>query len=258
MDLELNDKLACVTGSSRGIGRAIAESLLREGARVMITGRGADDLDRTHEEFSERWGESRVSKFQGDLTEERTIQRCVEVLYETWEGLDILVANIGSGRSQTGSDLRAEEWMRMLSLNLVSAALIANQVVSLLQARGGGSITFVGSLAGLEVLPAPIPYASAKAGLVALGKMLSRQLASRQIRVNIVAPGNILFPGGVWQHKLEENLQGVTAYLETEVPMKRLGTPAEVADTVAFVSSSRASFITGACVVVDGGQSKGW
>jgi 3-oxoacyl-[acyl-carrier protein] reductase len=199
-----------------------------------------------------------VLAFEGDLTEQSDIRRCGELIDTEWGGLDIAVANVGLGRGTRSWNLQAKEWLDALSVNLVAASLFAACVVPLMRKRGGGSLLFVGSLAGIEALPAPIPYASAKSGLLAMSKMLSKELAAERIRVNTVAPGNVHCTGGVWDRKAREDPDGLARYLEAEVAMKRLGRPDEIADAVTFLSSARASFITGACLVVDGGQSKGW
>jgi 3-oxoacyl-[acyl-carrier protein] reductase len=258
VNLQLTDKVACVTGSSRGIGRAIAEAFLREGARVVLTGRNEAGLATAAAALKDRWGEDRIFVFSGDLTQDRVIQACIEAIQSQWRRLDILVANLGTGRGKTGWALSSEDWEPLLSANLIAASLMVTHAVPLMRRSGGGSVTFIASIAGLESLRAPIPYAGAKAGLIALSKILSRELTADHIRVNVVAPGNVWFPDGVWDRKQREDPSGVETYLRLEVPMKRFGTVEEIADTVAFVSSACASFITGACVVVDGGQSRAW
>jgi 3-oxoacyl-[acyl-carrier protein] reductase len=258
MNLGLTDKIVCVAGSSRGIGRAIGGAFLREGARVVVSGRTKEDLDRTATELEKAYGAERVLPVRADLTDDVGITTCFQMLERRWGGLDILVANIGSGRSVSGWDVPREEWGRMLDLNLTVGALLTRKAIPLMQRRAGGSIVFIASLAGMEALPAPLPYACAKAGMVVLSKFLSRQLAGDHIRVNTVAPGNVLFPGGVWERKLKEAPEQVRAYISTDVPMRRMGTPEEIADAVMFLASARASFITGACLIVDGGQARGW
>lgn len=258
MDFELIDKVVCVTGSSQGIGRAIAEAFLEEGARVVLTGRNEDRLQETAAMFGKRWGNDRLLVIPGDLTKVEVIQRCVGEVRTRWQRLDVLVANLGTGRGQMGWALHPEDWANLLNVNLIAASSIITHAVPLMRESGGGSVTLIASLAGLESVPAPIPYVSAKAGVIALGKALSRELAPDDIRVNVVAPGNIYFPDGVWDRKQREDPHATEVYVRSEVPMRRFGSPKEVADTVAFVSSSRAAFITGACIVVDGGQSRGW
>ncbi len=122
--------------------------------------------------------------------------------------------------------------------------------------RKRGAIIFVGSIAGVESSPAPLAYSSAKAALLNYVKNLARQVAEDGIRVNAVAPGNILFEGGSWVKHLEARREEVLRYIESEVPMKRFGKPEEIADAVAFLASARASFVTGACLVADGGQTR--
>jgi 3-oxoacyl-[acyl-carrier protein] reductase len=258
LDLGLTDKVAFVAGSTRGIGRTIADAFLREGSRVGVSGRTKHDLDRTSHELESRFGRDHVLATQGDLTQKADIEKSMRAVGQRWGGLDCLVVNVGSGRGRMGWEADTEEWNRLLNLNLIAGSLMADCAVPFMQGRNEASIIFISSLAGMEVLPAPIAYACAKSGVVALSKMLSRALAPERIRVNTVAPGNILFPGGVWQRKLEEDPQGVHAYIAAEVPMKRMGAPEEVADAVTFLASARASFITGACLLIDGGQSHAW
>ncbi len=258
MDLHLYDTVACVTGSSRGIGRAIAAALLREGARVMLTARGEQALLETAATFQSKWGADRVGTYAGDLTEGRTIQNCVNAIRTRWGRLDILVANVGSGRGKPGWDLEEDSWTELLKTNLVASSLMVAQAVPLMKQSPVGSVVLIGSIAGVEAGPAPIPYSCAKVGLLALNKTLARELADQHIRVNLVAPGNIFVSGGVWDRKRREDADCVDRYIQAEVPLKRFGTPEEIADTTAFICSPRASFMTGACIVVDGGQVRTW
>jgi 3-oxoacyl-[acyl-carrier protein] reductase len=128
--------------------------------------------------------------------------------------------------------------------------------VSHLKGRDNPSITFISSIAGLEAIAAPIPYSTAKAGLQQAAKNLARQLGPEGIRVNTVAPGNVLAPGGTWEAKMAENPDQVKKYIETEVPLARFANPEEIAHAVVFLASARARFISGALLCVDGAQTR--
>ena len=150
-----------------------------------------------------------------------------------------------------GSETDAE-WRRVLDINLFSALnMIAAARPNM---RRGGAIVCISSIAGLAALGAPVAYSAAKAALNAAVKGLARPLAGEGLRINAVAPGNILFPGGTWDRKLAENRAGVEAMLARDVALGRLGAPADIAALTVFLASPRASFITGTVQVVDGGQ----
>ena len=256
MELELRDKRVLVTGSSRGTGLGIAEAFLTEGARVILTGRQAKALSQATKKLKSIHGQNRVLDFRGDLQRPGAIQRLLRTIRKKWGGLDILVLNLGSGRSVPGLEVSESEWHRVLALNLISSMETLRQAVALLSKGRDPSVTFIGSIAGLEVLGAPVAYGAAKAALRHALKSAARLLAPKKIRVNMVAPGNIFFEGGTWDQKVKENKKAVKKMLENEVPLGRFGTVEEVSAPVLFLSSRGASFITGACLVVDGGQTR--
>lgn len=257
MDLDLRDKVVLITGSSRGIGRAIAAAFADEGAKVVITGRSGDDVDLAVTEIEQRLGPGKVLGFKGDLCREENIRLCVENVVKMWKGIDILVANIGSGDARRGWDVEEREWARMIDLNLLCAVRAVRTVIPQLIRSGGGSIVFIASIAGRACLGAPLAYESAKAALIALANSLSIAVAVHGIRVNTVAPGNILFPGSTWDDKLGSNRDATMEMVEREVALRRFGTPQEVAHAAVFLASAKSSFTTGACLVVDGGQLRG-
>ena len=252
MDLGLRDKVVFVAGSSRGIGKSIATTFLEEGARVCISGRDQTTLVETERELS-RTGQ--VIAFRGDLSHADRFIASMESVLSRWGQLDALVANVGTGRGMAGWNQPDEEWDRLFRLNFQTSTRLAQAAIPEL-AKTQGSIVFISSITGVEATLAPLPYSAAKAALINYAKNLARQVAKDGLRVNCIAPGNILFPGGSWEERLKRDRDGVMQRIHEEVPMNRFGTPEEVASLAVFLCSSRASFITGSCFVADGGQTR--
>lgn len=256
MNLDLHHKRVLITGSSSGIGLGIAEGFLAENARVALTGRDAKTLSVATKRLKAIHGRDRILSLRGDLQRAATLERVLGTLKTQWGGLDILVLNLGSGQSVPRFEATEAEWNRVLALNLTSGMELLRQAAPLLGKGAHPAVVVIGSIAGIEALGAPIAYGAAKAALTHATKAAARLLASEMIRVNMVAPGNVLFPGGTWDRKLKENGKAVRAMLQREVPLGRFCTVEEIAAPVLFLASPRASFITGACVVVDGGQTR--
>lgn len=256
MDLSLRDQVAFIAGSSRGIGLAVAQAFLREGAKVGISGRNPADLEQARVLLMADASPERVVTITGDMTRETDLEKALSRVEATLGDLNAVVANVGSGTSRSGWDLSLDDWQSALQQNLLGSMALASKAMSRLIARGGGSITFVSSIAGVEAINAPIGYSAAKAAVLSAMKSLSRLAGAQGVRVNAVAPGNVLFPGGSWDRKLKERRDFWEEYIRTEVPLQRFARPEEIADAVIFLASERASFITGACLVVDGGQTR--
>ena len=251
MDLELKGKSVLVGGASRGIGRAIAAAFVAEGAQVTVTGRDADALEKTRADIGA------ALAVAGDLGADGQASRAVEATVAANGPLDILISNVGSGRATPGWDVSHDEWRAVFETNLWTSMKLVDAALPGMTAAGNGSIVMIGSIAGLEAIGAPVAYSAAKTALASYAKNLSRVVGREGVRVNCVAPGNVYFEGGTWDRKMREDEAGVRAYLDAEVPLNRFATPEEIADLALFVASPRASFITGACLVADGGQTHG-
>lgn len=248
MDLELTGKVALITGSSRGIGRSIAQALHDEGCRVVLNGRNTDALARSAEGLGGWW-------VAGDVSAAGEAVRVVNDALALTGRIDILVANVGSGASVAPGMEDGAEWSRMLSLNLESAVQTVSAARAAL-AAAQGSVLCISSICGVAALGAPIAYSAAKAALNSYVRGMSQVLAREGVRINGLAPGNVLFPGSTWEQKLQRDPLAVRQMLDAHVPLQRLGAPREIADVAAFLCSPRASFMTGTVVVVDGGQIK--
>jgi len=254
MDLHLNDTIVLIAGSSRGIGLATAIAFLQEGAKVMITGRDADALSAATDSLAASHDKKRVLSFAGDMCDPAVIKNCLNELRAAWGDPACVVANVGKGRLPKDSQYGAEQWAETFRLNFQGSVALAQAVLPAMTKRKNGSIVFTSSIAGVEGIGAPLPYAAAKAALIAYAKGLAAQVGNQGVRVNCVAPGNILFPGGSWDQRIQENKKGIANYIQEHVPMNRFGTPEEIANLIVFLSSDRSSFTTGACFVADGGQ----
>jgi len=248
MQLELAGKTALVTGSSRGIGRTIAEVLHAEGVRVALNGRTAADVALAASELTG------AMAIVGDVSRPDEAQQVVSDATAAMGGLDILVCNVGSGRSVPPGEETFAEWQRVFAMNLWSTTNTVEAARGALSASKG-VIVCISSVCGLEVVPgAPVTYSAAKAALHAYVRGIARPLGKQGIRINAIAPGNILFDGSVWSRKLQEDASAVDSMLERDVVLARLGSPRDVADLVAYLASPRSGFASGAVWTLDGGQ----
>lgn len=246
MDLGLKGKVALVTGSSRGLGRHIAAALVAEGALAIVNGREGAQLAQTARELG-------ATAVAGDVSSASGAAEVVERAAQVHGRLDIVVCNVGSGASVPAGTEDEPEWHRMLQINLLTAT--STVAAARAQLRGqGGAILCISSICGSAALGAPIAYSAAKAALDSFVRGAARYLAAEGIRINALAPGNILFEGSTWERKLAADRDGVEQMLAREVALGRLGTADEIASTAAFLCSDKASFTTGALFVVDGGQ----
>lgn len=256
MDLGLGGKVAIITGGSRGLGLASARALVAEGARVVICGRTRATLDAAAQDLAAVGGTaSDVLAVQGDVSQQADLERIVDETVARFGGVDVLVNNVGLGKGGGLMDTPDDVWQQAFDQTLFPAIRASRLVVPHMQQRGGGVILLIASIWGRES-GGRMTYNAVKAAEISLGKALAQQLASSNIRVNSVAPGSILFEGGSWHQRQQADPEGMAAFIARDLPFGRLGRAEEVGDVVAFLASRRASWISGACVTVDGCQSK--
>ena len=255
MNLELNSKRVLITGSSKGIGFSIADHFLEEGANVILVARELANLKSAEKKLVKKYGENRVWSKSCDCTKSESLIELHDSIKDKFGGVDIVIANVGDGRGTSDSIPKDDQWKHMWSINFESALLTARTFLSMLESSKG-VLLFISSITALEAFGAPVDYATAKSAIIALSKNLSRKVANN-VRVNVIAPGNINFPGSSWDEKIKLDATKVEDIIRSTVPMKRFGTPDEIADAALFICSERAKFITGSVLVVDGGQTVG-
>ena len=246
MDLGLSGKKAIITGGSRGIGRAIARTLLAEGASVAFCARSAEGVAAAAAEMAAD-APGRVHGFPADMAHPVAVRAFIEEAIKALGGCDILVYNT--------SAMGGGDWDTSYRVDVLGAVTAVEAVTPSLEASEAGSIVFIGTTASMENFGRPGPYGPMKAAMRAYTRQLGEALAPRGIRVNVVSPGSIYFEGGVWQ-QVEKNAPQFFQAIEATIPMGRYGSDDEVARVVTFVASPAASWVTGTNIVVDGGQHK--
>ncbi|HXU61919.1 MAG TPA: SDR family oxidoreductase [Polyangia bacterium] len=258
MDLGLSGKVALVTGASRGIGRAIALGLAAEGCRVVLCARGREALDAAVGEARQRAGAGGdAAGVAADVATPEGVAALIETARDRFGGIDIVVNNVGGSGARDFASADEADFRSVMERNFFPALRVSMAARPHLGARGGGVIVLVASIWGREAGGGP-SYNVAKAAEISLGKAMARDLARENIRVVTVAPGSVLFPGGGWERRQQADPEGIAAFVAREIPFGRFGQPEEIADVVTFLCSARAGWITGACIPIDGGQSKAY
>ena len=255
MDLQLHDKAAIITGSSRGLGLASARALAAEGCRVCLCARGKEALEQAATELRAIGGAQSIVTAQADVSSPQGAGQVVGTAIQAFGHVDILVNNVGVAKGGGILDTPDEAWHEAFDQTLFPAIRMSRLVVPHMQRRKSGAIVMIASIWGRES-GGRMTYNAAKAAEISLAKSMAQQLAKDGIRVNSVAPGSILVPGGSWDKRQQADPAGIAEFVERELPFGRFGRAEEVGAAVAFLASPRASWISGSCVPVDGCQSR--
>ena len=249
MDLELAGKVALVTGSTKGIGRGIAERLAAEGCHVGICARNEAEVKQAIDELGAHG--VKVAGAAVDVASAESMQSWVDHCAATLGGIDIFISNVSAG----GADASEDGWRANFEVDMLATWRGVQLAVPHLEKSSAGSIVVISSTAALEAFAGAVPYGAVKAALLNYSGNLAQDLAPKGIRVNAVSPGPIFIDGGAWDNikqAMPEIYEGTVA----AIPMGRMGSAAEVADAVAFLASPRSSFTTGTNMVLDGGFTK--
>ena len=250
MNISFKNKLILITGSTQGIGFETGKALLNLGANVIFNSR-TNNLKQL-----KKVKQSQLKHILADVSDYYEAKNLLKTIKKDYGLLNHIVCNVGNGSSvniQKGSFAEIND---MMQKNLFSSTNIISQAPEFMD-KENGSIVCISSICGFENLGAPPGYQVAKAALNMYVASIAKKLYENKIRINAVAPGNIIFEGSVWEDKINKNNKKVLEMLENDVIMKRLGTPAEISNFVIFLLSNFSSFATGKTFIVDGGQTKG-
>jgi 3-oxoacyl-[acyl-carrier protein] reductase len=252
MDLQLKDKVALITGGSKGIGLRTALCLAQEGCHVAIMARGAEDLEAATAQI--RAHGVQVAAIQADVTQAEDSSRAIASCVDQLGALDILVNNVGgSVGSRKFMESTDEDWRATFDLNVYVAVRMTRLAVPHMRGRPGAAVVHIASISGwTEQLAGSGQYGTSKSALIFLTEIMALELADDSIRVNAVSPGSIIFEGGGWDKARQTQAAAFTAYERDGFPMGRLGHPEEVADVIVFLASSRSNWINGRHIPVDG------
>ena len=248
MDLGIEGRVALVSGASRGIGLAIAQALAAEGARVAMAARQLTPLEEVARPLN-------ALAIATDLTEAVGCEKAVRETEARLGPVEILVNNLGGRAGTSWGDTGVDELSAAMETNLFPAVRLSGLVVPGMRERRWGRVVVISSVFGREAGGAPA-YNVAKAAEISFTTSLAREVAADGVTVNCVAPGSILFEGGSWWRRQQENPAGIAEFVRRELPLGRFGTTDEVAAAVAFLCSEPARYVSGACWAVDGAQSR--
>ena len=255
LDLGLEGRIALVTGGSDGLGRATAERLAREGAKVAICGRREDYLNDAAAEVRERTG-GELLAIRADVSVAADVEALVDAVVEAWGGIDILVNNAGASAAASFEAVDDEAWYADVELKLMGAVRACRRVIPIMRGRGGGAIVNATIVGGKAPKARQLPTSVSRAAGINLTKSLANEYAADGIRVNTVCIG--LIESAQWERRAKAQdrpLADLIAEMGKAVPLGRMGRAEEYGDLVAFLVSDRGAYITGAAINLDGGMS---
>ncbi len=250
MDLHLQGKNILITGGSKGIGKAIAQAFVSEGANVSIAARGLEFLQKAKAELG-----GNISILQADVTKEEEREKLINSFIEENGTIDVLINNAGGSNGSTATETSMDLFYQALELNYFSAVHLSKLAAPQMMKTGSGAIINISSIFGRES-GGKVTYNNAKAALISFTKSFADEMIPYGIRVNSIAPGSILHETGNWKKRLEADPGGIKTFIHNEIPAGRFGTPEEIANVAAFLASDKAGWIVGASINVDGGQSR--
>lgn len=258
MDMKLKGKNVFVAGASRGIGFGIADSFLAEGANVVLTGRSPEPLADARKALGDSHGAERVTSYAGDMTASADLVAALDAGEAAFGPIDVIIANVGGGDMPFGYKFTDDEWDATIIENLTGSVRLMREGVRRFQSRDRSeredcNMVAISSIAGVDAMGSLLAYGASKAGINHFVRNLAKAVGKDGIRVNVVAPGNIRFPGGTWDIA-SKTRPAVNEWIKSDVALQRFGSVEEIADAVVFAASPRAAFMTGETWVVDGGQ----
>lgn len=249
MDLALQDKHVLITGASRGIGKAIAKHFIAEGAQVSIVGRTLSSLEKAAAELGQ------VDIYQADVTSKVDREELMQSYLEKNGTIDVLVNNAGGSSGSTVLQTELSQFYDAFEYNYFSSVHLSQMAAKEMVKKQAGSIINIASIYGRES-GGLVTYNNAKAALISFTKSLANEVIHQGVRVNSIAPGSVYHEDGVWDKRMKDDPAQTKGFIEEEIPAGRFGTPDEIAQAVLYLASEKASWIVGACITVDGGQSR--